>query len=57
MLARLCSVLAYLVIAGFNLTAQSLQAFLLTVTPGLLLLILLVWIVGFEPAKSRNLLG
>lgn len=57
MLARLCSVLVYAVIAGFDLSIQSLQVFLLTVTPGLLLFLVLVWIVGFEPARSRNLLN
>ncbi|MCB1671349.1 MAG: DUF4105 domain-containing protein [Gammaproteobacteria bacterium] len=56
MLARLFSVVAYAVIAGFQLTAQSVFPFLVTVTPGLFLLILLIWIVGFEPAKSKNLL-
>jgi hypothetical protein len=56
MLARLVSVVAYAVIAVFNLAPQSTMTFLLTVTPGLFLLILLVWIVGFEPAKSKNLL-
>jgi hypothetical protein len=56
MLARLVSIVVYMALAGFGLTAQVLQPFLLTVAPGLFLFGLLVWIVGFEPARSRNLL-
>ncbi len=56
MLARLASLVIYVVVAGFGLSAQSVQPLLLTVAPGLILLVILIWIVGFEPAKSRNLL-
>jgi hypothetical protein len=56
MLARLLSVAAYAVVAGFDLTAQGLQPFLFTVAPGLFLLIVLIWMVGFEPARSKHLL-
>lgn len=56
MLARVLSVVVYAALAGFELTAQSLQALLVTVVPGMFLLIVLIWIVGFEPARSKNLL-
>ena len=56
MLARVLSVVVYAALAAFELTAQSLQTLLFTVVPGMFLLIVLVWIVGFEPAKSKNLL-
>lgn len=56
LMARLVSIVVYAVVAAFNLVPQSTMTFLLTVTPGLFLLLVLIWIVGFEPAKSKNLL-
>ena len=56
MLARVLSVLVYAVLAGFQLTSQVLQTLLITLVPGTLLFLVLVWMVGFEPAKSKNLL-
>jgi len=56
MLARILSILVYAVLAGFQLTAQELQTLLITLVPGTLLFLVLVWIVGFEPARSKNLL-
>jgi len=43
-------------VAGFQITAQSLQTLLVTLTPGMFLFLVLIWIVGFEPARSKNLL-
>ena len=56
LLARVLSLLVYAVVAGFQITAQSLQTLLVTLTPGMLLFMVLIWIVGFEPARSKNLL-
>ena len=56
MLARVLSVLLYAVLAGFQVTSQALQTFLITLVPGMLLFIVLAWIVGFAPAKSKNVL-
>lgn len=56
MLARVLSVVAYAVVAGFQLTAQELQVLLMTLAPGMFLLLVLVWIVGFEPARSKHVL-
>jgi hypothetical protein len=56
MLARLSSVLVYAVLAGFELTSQELQTLLVTLAPGMFLFIVLIWVVGFEPARSKNLL-
>ena len=53
-LARIVSIIAYGVIGGFGLSAQVLDSLLLYVVPGLFLFIVLVWIVGFEQAKSKN---
>ncbi len=56
MLLRLVSVVVYAAIAGFNVTAQSVLPLVMTVAPGMFLLMMLVWTVGFEPARSKNLL-
>ena len=56
MLARLLSIMVYAVLAGFQLTSQALQTLLITVVPGMFLFIVLIWIVGFEPARSKNVL-
>lgn len=56
MLLRLASMLAFAIMAGLGLAAQSLLPLLLYVAPGLFLFALLVWIVGMEPARSRDML-
>lgn len=56
MLVRILSVLVYAGLAGLQLTSQSLQTLMFTLVPGTFLLLVLVWMVGFEPAKSKNLL-
>ncbi len=48
--------LAYGAAAFFELTEQVIVDLAVNVVPGLLLLTLLVWLVGFEPARSKNML-
>lgn len=55
LLAHVLAMLAYVVIALFDLSAQSVDSIALYVLPGFLLFTILIWIVGFEPAKPKNM--
>jgi hypothetical protein len=47
--------LAYGAAAFFELTDQVIVDLAVNVVPGLLLFTLLIWLVGFEPARSKNM--
>jgi len=55
LLARIVSFLAYAVVAGFGLSVQELAGLLTYIVPGLFLFTVLVWMVGFEEAKPKNM--
>lgn len=55
LLARIGALLAYSAAAFFELTDQVVVDFAVNVVPGLLLFTLLIWLVGFEPARSKNI--
>ena len=55
LLARIISFLAYAVVAGFGLSVQELAGLLIYIMPGLFLFTVLVWMVGFEEAKPKNM--
>ena len=56
LLAHVVGMLAYGAAAFFELTDQVIVDLAVNVVPGLLLLTLLIWLVGFEPARSKNML-
>ena len=56
MLAHLLAMMLYLVLAFFGLVAQSITNVALYVVPGVFLFTLLIWLVGFEPARPKNIL-
>ncbi|MDP6535259.1 MAG: DUF4105 domain-containing protein [Gammaproteobacteria bacterium] len=55
LLAHLIAMLAYVGIAFFGLSQQSISELALYVVPGLALFTVFVWVVGFQPAKSRDM--
>jgi hypothetical protein len=55
LLARIFSISAYAVVAGFSLSAQQLSSVLMYLVPGLFFFTVLVWMVGFEEAKPKNM--
>jgi len=55
LLAHVVAMLVYLAIALLDLTAQTLDDIALYVVPGFLLFSILIWIVGFKPAKPKNM--
>ncbi|MDP6653989.1 MAG: DUF4105 domain-containing protein [Gammaproteobacteria bacterium] len=55
LLAHLIAMLAYASIAIFGLSQQSISELALYVVPGFALFTVFVWVVGFQPAKSRNM--
>lgn len=52
---KLLGLAAYAVVAGLGIGAQSLFDLLVYLVPGLFLLTVLTWTVGFEPARPRHL--
>ena len=54
-LIRVLSMLAYGAAALFDLTDQAIIELAVNVLPGFLFFILLIWLVGFEPARSKNM--
>ena len=54
LLAHVIGMLIYAVIAALELSTQSISNVALYVLPGIFLLTLLIWLVGFEPAKPKN---
>ena len=54
LLAHVIAMIVYAAIAFLELVTQSIGNIALYVLPGFLLFTLLIWIVGFEPAKLRN---
>ncbi len=55
LLAHVLALIVYSVMAYFDLTAQSISSIALAVAPGFMLFTLLIWIVGFQPAKPKNM--
>ena len=55
LLIHLLAMFAYGLAALFGLTDQVIVEIAVNVLPGFLLLILLAWLVGFEPARSKNM--
>ena len=55
MFARLISLLAYGVVSGLGLAAQETRDVALFLAPGVLLLIILIWLVGFEPDRRSSM--
>lgn len=53
--AHLVGMLIYGVMVGFDLNQQSILNIALYVLPGFFLYTVLIWLVGFEPAKPRNM--
>ena len=49
------AMLAYAVIAYFGLTDQVITQIAISIVPGFLLFTLLIWVVGFEPAKPKHM--
>ena len=56
LLAHVLAMMIYLVLAFFGLVAQSITNLALYVVPGVFLFTLLIWLVGFEPARPKNML-
>ncbi len=54
-LAHVVGVLIYLAVTAIDLVGQSTMSIALYVVPGFLLYTILIWLVGFEPAKPRNM--
>jgi hypothetical protein len=54
LLAHLAGITVYGVLAFFEISAQSINNVALYILPSILLFTLLIWFVGFEPAKSKN---
>ena len=55
LLAHVGALLAYSAAAFFELTDQAIVDLAVNLVPGLLLFTLLIWLVGFEPARSKNI--
>jgi hypothetical protein len=55
LLARVVSVVTYAIIAGFDMAAQQVSNIALFVAPGMFFFIILMWMVGFEQAKPKNM--
>jgi len=54
-LAHVLAMMLYTVLAFFGLVAQSITNVALYVVPGVFLFTLLIWLVGFEPARPKNM--
>lgn len=54
LLAHVVAMLTYGVIAFMDLVTQSMDNIFLYVMPGFLLFTLFIWLVGFQPAKPKN---
>ena len=57
LLAHIVSMLVYAVIGLFGLSEQQVDGIVYSVLLGFLLFTILIWIVGFEPSKPRNVLS
>jgi len=55
LLAHVVAMLAYGTAAFFELTDQVIVDLAVNIVPGLLLFTLLIWLVGFEPARTKNM--
>ena len=55
LLAHVVALLAYSAAAFFQLTSQLIVDLAVHLVPGLLLFTLLIWLVGLEPARSKNI--
>lgn len=55
LMLHVMAMLAYVAIAFLGLSQQVIMDIAIYVVPGFLLFTLLIWVVGFEPAKPRNM--
>lgn len=55
LLAHVAAMIAYWVLAFGGLVNQDIHAIAVYIVPGFFLFTVLIWIVGFEPAKPRNM--
>lgn len=55
LLAHVLAMVLYGIVAFFELAAQSIANIALYVVPGFLLFTILIWVVGFEPTKPKNM--
>ncbi len=55
LLARITSILTYAVVAGLGLSDQQLTSLLIYIVPGLFSFTVLMWMVGFDEAKPKNM--
>lgn len=55
LLAHTIGMLVFAVLFAFNLSQQAITDIVLYVLPGFFLYTVLIWMVGFEPAKPRNM--
>lgn len=55
LLVHVLGMLIYVAIASLELTEQSLDNIAVYIVPGFLLFTTLIWIVGFKPAKPKNM--
>ncbi len=55
LLAHLLAMLVYAAIAILELSDQVLDSLLVNVVPGFFLFTVLIWVVGFQPAKPKNM--
>ena len=54
LLAHVLAIMLHIALAFFGLVAQSITNVALYVVPGVFLFTLLIWLVGFEPARPKN---
>lgn len=55
LLAHIIGMVVFAVMFAFNLSQQAITDIVLYVLPGFFLYTVLIWMVGFEPAKPRNM--
>lgn len=55
LLAHVFSMLIYVAVWLLELSSQTLDSIVMNVVPGFLLFTVLIWIVGFQPAKPKNM--
>ncbi len=55
LLAHIVGMLIYAAVALLGLSGQELDRILISVVPGFFLFTVLIWVVGFQPAKPKNM--
>ncbi len=54
--AHVLAMIIYVLVSFFDFTDQSLSNIITSVVPGFFLFTVLIWVVGFQPAKPKNML-